>query len=55
MKIEGLSKEEKIIIKDALVEYWHNSMKHSKNEKFKEMARCLKEDFKILANQKQTR
>ena len=46
------SKDEVLIIKDALIEYWHNQIKHSKNDKVKSSVRCLIEDYKALASMK---
>jgi len=36
------------MLKDALVEYWHNSIKHSKNERVKEQYKNLMEDVKQI-------
>ena len=43
------NKQELTMIKDALVEHWHNSMRHAKDSAFKEICRCLMEDYKVLA------
>lgn len=44
----NLTQSESMMLKDALIEHWHNCMKHSKNEKMKEEFRCMKEDFKQM-------
>lgn len=36
------------MLKDALVEYWHNSIKHSENERVKEQYKNLMEDVKQI-------
>lgn len=36
------------MLKDAVVEYWHNNMKHSKNERVKKQYKCLMEDIKTI-------
>ena len=43
-----IDKTETAMLKDALVEYWHNNMKHSKNEKFKKMFECIMIDVKTM-------
>ena len=42
------------MLKDALIEYWHNNMKHSKDERIKEKYRCVMQDFKTIAQTKCT-
>jgi hypothetical protein len=44
------TKEELIMIADALQDLWHERMKNSTNERLKEMCRCLKEDYKTLSS-----
>ena len=44
------TKEELIMIADALQDLWHERMKNSTNERLKEMCRCLKEDHKTLSS-----
>ena len=43
-----LNATEATMLKDALVEHWHNSMKHSKNEILKNKYRSMVEDFKTM-------
>lgn len=47
-----LEKQEAIYIKDALIEYWHNQIKHSKNKNIKSDIKCLIEDFKTICQLK---
>lgn len=37
------------MLKDALVEYWHNNMKHSNNERVKKQYEYLMKDIKHCA------
>jgi hypothetical protein len=46
------TKEELLMIADALQDLWHERMKNSSNERLKEMCRCLKEDYKQAAANK---
>ena len=46
------TKEELIMVADALADLWHERMSKSTNERLKEMCRCLKEDYKTAANLK---
>ena len=41
-----LNKDEMLIIKEALTEYWHNTMKNAKETDFKKITEYLKDDFK---------
>jgi hypothetical protein len=43
-----LDKTETIMLKDAMIEYWHNNMKHSKNEKLKKMFEFMLVDIKQM-------
>ena len=45
-----LNKFESKMLKDAVVEYWHNNIKNSNNERAKEQYRCLMEDVKTITN-----
>ena len=38
------------MLKDAVVEYWHNNIKHSNNERVKEQYRCMMEDIKTVTS-----
>lgn len=43
-----LNKFETEMLKDALLEYWHNNIKHSNNERVKKQYKCLMEDIKTI-------
>ena len=45
-----LSETETIMLKDAIVEHWHQSMKHSKNEKLREQYRSMMVDVKTITS-----
>ena len=46
-----LDKNETVLVRDAIVEFWHSHIRHSKNDTMKEKYRCLKEDFKTAQQQ----
>lgn len=43
-----LTKFETMLLRDAVIEHWHNSIKNSKNEKLKSSYKYLMDDIKRL-------
>jgi hypothetical protein len=44
----NLNSFESKMLKDAVIEYWHNNIKNSKNERVKNQYRCMMEDVKTI-------
>lgn len=44
----NLNSFESQMLRDAVVEYWHNHIKHSQNEKIKHQYQCLMVDIKTI-------
>jgi len=42
------------MLKDAVVEYWHNNIKHSKNERVKKQYEYLMKDIKTCTESNQS-
>jgi len=46
----NLNTFESKMLKDAVIEYWHSHIKHSKNERVREQYRCIMVDVKQITS-----